>query len=78
MSRKDIWCVVRRRAADADIKPDWLSHLLRDRHNGLPGETARVSKSRNARPDIQMLKPPVFMNRRIDDISVGEVERIGI
>ena len=39
MSRKDVWCMVRRRAADAGIETrDRLPHLPRHWDNGLPDE----------------------------------------
>jgi hypothetical protein len=70
MSRIDAWYMVRWRAADGRPRDgNRLSHLPRDGHNRLRGRTA------HGRPlDAKM----TGLYDRNDDISVGEVERIGI
>jgi integrase/recombinase XerD len=78
MSRKDIWCMVRRRAADAGIETPIGCHTFRATGitdyltNGGRIEVAqRMAGHSNA-------KTTGLYDRRNDDISVGEVEKIGI
>jgi integrase/recombinase XerD len=78
LSRKDIWCMVRRRAVDAGIETPIGCHTLRATGitdyltNGGRIEVAqRMACHSNA-------KTTGLYDRRNDDISVGEVERIGI
>jgi integrase/recombinase XerD len=82
MSRTDVWYMVRRRASDAGIETaigcrtfratgitDYLTNYLT---NGGRIEVAqRMAGHSNA-------KTTGLYDRRNDDISVGEVERIGI
>jgi len=78
MSRKDVWYMVRRRAADAGIKTRIRCHTFRATGitdyltNGGRIEVAqRMAGHANA-------KTTGLYDRRNDDISVGEVETIGI
>jgi site-specific recombinase XerD len=78
ISRKDVWYMVRRRAADAGIKTRVRCHTFRATGitdyltNGGRIEVAqRMAGHANA-------KTTGLYDRRNDDISVGEVERIGI
>ena len=78
MSRKDVWYMVRRRAADAGIETPIGCHTFRATGitdyltNGGRIEIAqRMAGHANA-------KTTGLYDRRNDDISVGEVERIGI
>jgi integrase/recombinase XerD len=78
MSRKDVWCMVRRRASDAGIETPIGCHTFRATGitdyltNGGRIEVAqRMAGHANA-------KTTGLYDRRNDDISVGEVERIGI
>ena len=78
MSRKDVWCMVRRRAADAGIETPIGCHTFRATGitdyltNGGRIEVAqKMAGHSNA-------KTTGLYDRRNDDISVGEVERIGI
>jgi site-specific recombinase XerD len=78
MSRKDVWCMVRRRAADACIETPIGCHTFRATGitdyltNGGRIEVAqRMAGHSNA-------KTTGLYDRRNDDISVGEVEKIGI
>jgi integrase/recombinase XerD len=78
MSRKDVWCMVRRRAADGGIETPIGCHTFRATGitdyltNGGRIEVAqKMAGHSNA-------KTTGLYNRRNDDISVGEVERIGI
>ena len=78
MTRKDVWCMVRRRAADAGIETPIGCHTFRATGitdyltNGGRIEVAqRMAGHSNA-------KTTGLYDRRNDDISVGEVERIGI
>jgi site-specific recombinase XerD len=78
MSRKDVWCMVRRRAADAGIETPIGCHTFRATGitdyltNGGRIEVAqRMAGHSNA-------KTTGLYDRRNDDISVGEVEKIGI
>jgi integrase/recombinase XerD len=78
MSRTDVWSMVRRRAADAGIETAIGCHSFRATGitdyltNGGRIEVAqRMAGHSNA-------KTTGLYDRRNDDISVGEVERIGI
>jgi integrase len=78
MSRKDVWCMVRRRAADAGIETPIGCHTFRATGitdyltNGGRIEVAqKMAGHSNA-------KTTGLYDRRNDDISAGEVERIGI
>jgi site-specific recombinase XerD len=78
MSRTDVWYMVRRRAADASIETAIGCHTFRATGitdyltNGGRIEVAqRMAGHSNA-------KTTGLYDRRNDDISVGEVERIGI
>jgi site-specific recombinase XerD len=78
MSRTDVWYMVRRRAADAGIETSIGCHTFRATGitdyltNGGRIEVAqRMAGHSNA-------KTTGLYDRRNDDISVGEVERIGI
>ena len=78
MSRTDIWYMVRRRAADAGIETKIGCHTFRATRitdyltNGGRIEVAqKMAGHANAKTTGQY-------DRRNDDISVGEVERIGI
>jgi integrase/recombinase XerD len=78
MSRTDVWYMVRRRAADAGIETAIGCHTFRATGitdyltNGGRIEVAqRMAGHSNA-------KTTGLYDRRNDDISVGEVERIGI
>jgi integrase/recombinase XerD len=78
MSRKDVWYMVRRRAADAGIETAIGCHTFRATGitdyltNGGRIEVAqRMAGHSNA-------KTTGLYDRRNDDVSVGEVERIGI
>ena len=78
MSRTDVWCMVRRRASDAGIETAIGCHTFRATGitdyltNGGRIEVAqRMAGHSNA-------KTTGLYDRRNDDISVGEVERIGI
>lgn len=78
MTRKDVWCMVRRRAADAGIETPIGCHTFRATGitdyltNGGRIEVAqRMAGHSNA-------KTTGLYNRRNEDISVAEVERIGI
>jgi site-specific recombinase XerD len=78
MTRKDVWCMVRRRAADAGIETAIGCHTFRATGitdyltNGGRIEVAqRMAGHSNA-------KTTGLYDRRNDDVSVGEVERIGI
>ena len=78
MTRKDVWCMVRRRAADAGIETPIGCHTFRATGitdyltNGGRIEVAqRMAGHSNA-------KTTGLYDRRNDDVSVGEVERIGI
>ena len=78
MSRTDVWYMVRRRASDAGIETPIGCHTFRATGitdyltNGGRIEVAqRMAGHSNA-------KTTGLYDRRNDDISVGEVERIGI
>jgi site-specific recombinase XerD len=78
MSRNDVWYMVRRRAVDADIETSIGCHTFRATGitdyltNGGKLEIAqRMAGHSNA-------KTTGLYDRRNDDISVGEVEKIGI
>jgi site-specific recombinase XerD len=78
MSRTDVWYMVRRRASDAGIKTAIGCHTFRATGitdyltNGGRIEVAqRMAGHSNA-------KTTGLYDRRNDDVSVGEVERIGI
>jgi len=78
MSRTDVWYMVRRRASDAGIETEIGCHTFRATGitdyltNGGRIEVAqRMAGHSNA-------KTTGLYDRRNDDISVGEVERIGI
>jgi site-specific recombinase XerD len=78
MSRVDVWYMVRRRASDAGIETPIGCHTFRATGitdyltNGGRIEVAqRMAGHSNA-------KTTGLYDRRNDDISVGEVERIGI
>jgi integrase/recombinase XerD len=78
MSRGDVWRMVRRRASDAGIETAIGCHTFRATGitdyltNGGRIEVAqRMAGHSNA-------KTTGLYDRRNDDISVGEVERIGI
>jgi integrase len=78
MSRTDVWYMVRRRASDAGIETAIGCHTFRATGitdyltNGGRIEVAqRMAGHSNA-------KTTGLYDRRDDDISVGEVERIGI
>jgi integrase/recombinase XerD len=78
ISRKDVWCMVRRRASDAGIETPIGCHTFRATGitdyltNGGRIEVAqKMAGHSNA-------KTTGLYDRRNDDISVGEVERIGI
>ncbi len=78
MSRTDVWYMIRRRAADAEIETAIGCHTFRATGitdyltNGGRIEVAqRMAGHSNA-------KTTGLYDRRNDDISVGEVERIGI
>ena len=78
MTRKDVWCMVRRRASDAGIETAIGCHTFRATGitdyltNGGRIEVAqRMAGHSNA-------KTTGLYDRRNDDVSVGEVERIGI
>jgi integrase len=78
MSRTDVWYMVRRRAADAGIETAIGCHTFRATGitdyltNGGRIEVAqRMAGHSNA-------KTTGLYDRRNDDVSVGEVERIGI
>jgi len=78
MSRTDVWYMVRRRASDASIETSIGCHTFRATGitdyltNGGRIEVAqRMAGHSNA-------KTTGLYDRRNDDISVGEVERIGI
>ncbi|MBV8846065.1 MAG: tyrosine-type recombinase/integrase [Bryobacterales bacterium] len=78
MSRVDVWYMVRRRAADAGIETSIGCHTFRATGitdyltNGGRIEVAqKMAGHSNA-------KTTGLYDRRNDDISVGEVERIGI
>jgi site-specific recombinase XerD len=78
MSRTDVWYMVRRRAVDAGIETEIGCHTFRATGitdyltNGGRIEVAqRMAGHSNA-------KTTGLYDRRNDDISVGEVERIGI
>jgi len=78
MSRTDVWYMVRRRAADAGIQTAIGCHTFRATGitdyltNGGRIEVAqRMAGHSNA-------KTTGLYDRRHDDISVGEVEKIGI
>src|SRR5450755_3011611 len=78
MSRTDVWYMVRRRASDADIETSIGCHTFRATGitdyltNGGRIEVAqRMAGHSNA-------KTTGLYDRRNDDISIGEVERIGI
>ena len=78
MSRTDVWDMVRRRADDAGIETAIGCHTFRATGitdyltNGGPIEVAqRMAAHSNA-------ETTVLYGRRNDDVSVGEVERIGI
>jgi integrase/recombinase XerD len=78
MSRTDVWYMVRRRAADGGIETAIGCHTFRATGitdyltNGGRIEVAqRMAGHSNA-------KTTGLYDRRNDDISVGEVERIGI
>jgi integrase/recombinase XerD len=78
MTRKDVWYMVRRRASDAGIETPIGCHTFRTTGitdyltNGGRIEVAqRMAGHANA-------KTTGLYDRRNDDISVGEVEKIGI
>ncbi|MGH9432554.1 MAG: tyrosine-type recombinase/integrase [Terriglobia bacterium] len=78
MSRSDVWAMIRRRAADGGIETAIGCHTFRATGitdyltNGGRIEVAqRMAGHSNA-------KTTGLYGRRNDDISVGEVERIGI
>jgi len=78
MSRTDVWCMVRRRVSDAGIETAIGCHTFRATGitdyltNGGRIEVAqRMAGHSNA-------KTTGLYDRRNDDVSVGEVERIGI
>jgi integrase/recombinase XerD len=78
MTRKDVWCMVRRRVSDAGIETPIGCHTFRATGitdyltNGGRIEVAqKMAGHSNA-------KTTGLYDRRNDDVSVGEVERIGI
>jgi len=78
LSRTDVWYMVRRRAADAHIETAIGCHTFRATGitdyltNGGKLEIAqRMAGHSNA-------KTTGLYDRRNDDISIGEVERVGI
>jgi integrase/recombinase XerD len=78
MTRKDVWCMVQRRASDAGIETAIGCHTFRATGitdyltNGGRIEVAqRMAGHSNA-------KTTGLYDRREDDVSIGEVERIGI
>jgi integrase/recombinase XerD len=78
MSRTDVWYMVRRRASDAGIETAIGCHIFRVTGitdyltNGGRIEVAqRMAGHSNA-------KTTGLYDRRNDDVSVGEVEKIGI
>jgi site-specific recombinase XerD len=78
MTRKDVWCMVRRRVSDAGIETQIGCHSFRATGitdyltNGGRIEVAqKMAGHSNA-------KTTGLYDRRNDDVSVGEVERIGI
>jgi site-specific recombinase XerD len=78
MSRKDIWCMVRRRASDAGIETPIGCHTFR-----ATGITDYLTNGGRIEVAQKMAghsnsKTTGLYDRRNDDISVGEVERIGI
>jgi site-specific recombinase XerD len=78
MSRVDVWYMVRRRAADAGVKKPIGCPTFR-----ATGITAYLTNGGRIEVAQRMAghsnaKTTGFYDRRNDDISVGEVERIGI
>jgi integrase/recombinase XerD len=78
MSRIDVWYMVRRRAVDAGIQTAIGCHTFRATgitdyltNGGRIEVVQRMAGHSNA-------KTTGLYDRRNDDISVGEVERIGI
>jgi len=78
MSRTDVWYMIRRRAPDAGIETPIGCHTFRAtgitdylRNGGRVEVAQRMAGHSNA-------KTTGLYDRRNDDISVGEVERIGI
>jgi hypothetical protein len=78
MTRKDVWCMVRRRVSDAGIESSIGCHSFRATGitdyltNGGRIEVAqKMAGHSNA-------KTTGLYDRRNDDVNVGEVERIGI
>lgn len=78
MSRSDVWAMIRRRGSDAGIETAIGCHTFRATGitdyltNGGRVEVAqRMAGHSNA-------KTTGLYDRRNDDVSVGEVERIGI
>ncbi len=78
MSRVDVWYMVRRRAADANIETSIGCHTFRATGitdyltNGGRIEVAqRMAGHSNA-------KTTGLYDRRVDDISISEVEKVGI
>jgi integrase/recombinase XerD len=78
MSRKDVWCMVRRRASDAGIETLIGCHTFRATGitdyltNGGSIEVAQKMAGHS------IAKITGLYDRRNDDISVGEVEWIGM
>jgi integrase len=78
MSRTDVWYMVRRRASDAGIETPIGCHTFRATgitdyltNSGRIEVAQRMAGHSNARTTG-------LCDRRNDDVSVGEVERIGI
>lgn len=78
MSRTDVWYMVRRRAADADIETSIGCHTFRA--TGITDYLTNGGKLEIAQrmAGHSSAKTTGLYDRRNDDISVGEVERIGI
>jgi len=78
MTRKDVWCMVRRRASDAGIETAIGCHTFR-----ATGITDYLTNGGRIEVAQKMAghsnsKTTGLYDRRNDDVSVGEVERIGI
>ena len=78
MSHTDVWYMVRSRAADAGIETAIGCHTLAQSRLRITSRTAGVSRSRTKMAGHSNAKTTGLYDRRNDDVSVGEVERIGI
>lgn len=94
MSRVDVWCVIRRRASDAGCPASTISldgrqlflrhcdgerlpHVLRHGHTDYLTNGGRIEVAQRM-AGHSSAKTTGLYDRRNDDVSLDEVERIGI